>query len=88
MQSSIHNSVLCSRNNQNCFYQGCAALLASNMALFFPIPDDFGTAYAFSVSKLDFYNALLNVPPDSVIYRLQHNQTAAAKIHAKQKAHL
>lgn len=58
------------------------------MAFFFPIPDEFGTAYAFSVSKLDFYNALLNVPPDSVIYRLQHNQTAAAKVHTKQKAHL
>lgn len=63
-------------------------MLASNLACFFSVPDDFGTAYAFSVSKLDFYNALLNVPPDSVIYRFQHNQTAAAKIQAKQKPHL
>lgn len=62
--------------------------LAKLLFFFFCLPDDFGTAYAFFITKLDFCNALLNVPPDSVIYRLQHSQTAAAKIHTKEKAHL
>jgi len=53
--------------------------------LFSFLPDDFGTAYAFSITKLDFYNAVLNVPPDSVIYRFQHIRIAAAKIRTKEK---